>query len=68
VCPVSVLSNWESQLAEHTDGTLSLCVHHGASRGQHKAADLAKHDIVLTTYGVLTSDQTLLKKVRVPRC
>ena len=61
---MSVLSNWEAQLAEHSDGTLSLCVYHGAGRTRHNANALAKHDIVLTSYGILVQDETVLKRVR----
>lgn len=63
VCPVSVLSNWEVQIAEHCVG-LSSCVLHGPARSAVSAAALAKHDIVITTYGVVVSDARKLKRVR----
>jgi SNF2-related domain len=64
VCPVSVLSNWEAQLNEHTDGSLSMCKYYGGARAKHKPTALAKHDVVLTTYGVLVADERVLTKVR----
>jgi SNF2-related domain len=62
VCPVSVLSNWESQLQEHTNNELSLCVYYGTDRAPHRAA-LATHDMVLTTYGIMVADKAVLTKV-----
>ena len=31
VCPLSVLSNWELQIADHTDGSLRVARYHGPS-------------------------------------
>eukprot|EP00892_Ulva_mutabilis_P006202 jgi/Ulvmu1/3954/UM018_0177.1 len=63
VCPVSVLSNWEVQIAEHTAG-LASCVFHGPRRSGLSAADLAKQDVVITTYGIVVSDARKLKRVQ----
>lgn len=63
VCPVSVLSNWEAQLEEHTRG-LQACVYHGPARNHLSAPQLAKHDVVITTYGIVVSDVRKLKRVR----
>ena len=64
VCPVSVLSNWEQQIAEHTDGSLSVCRYHGASKTK-VTDELARHDVVITTYGTLTADKgAVLNKVK----
>ena len=56
VCPVSVLGNWERELAHFAPG-LRVVTHHGASRN---AADLATRcadaDVVLTTYSVVHRD------------
>lgn len=67
VCPVSVLSNWEMQLEEHVDGSLTFCKYHGSHRSRHLPVVLAKLDIVLTTYGTLVADQGLLSKVGYPQ-
>eukprot|EP00903_Cladosiphon_okamuranus_P011919 g11195.t1 len=56
VCPMSVLSNWETQLAEHVkEGALDVYPYHGGSRNQD-AKFLAKKDVVITTYDTLASD------------
>ena len=55
VCPLSVLSNWEKQLEDHTDGSLTSYRHHGSDRSLD-AAHLERHDVVITTYGTLASD------------
>ena len=64
VCPVSVMSNWEAQLNEHSDGSLTFCLYHGSARSAHTPAALAKTDVVVTTYGCLVADAALLGKVR----
>lgn len=65
VCPVSVLSNWKAQIEEHTQG-LGSCVYHGLGCAGMTAAQLAQHDIVITTYGIVVSDSRKLKRVRPP--
>lgn len=56
ICPVTLIGQWKSEIETHTQpGTLSLYVHYGQSRS--KDVDiLAQSDVVLTTYGVLTSE------------
>lgn len=54
VAPVSVMSNWEQQvqrhvLAEHAPRVL---IYHGSSR----QANLTEYDIVVTSYGTLSSE------------
>ncbi|KAK8864537.1 hypothetical protein IAR55_001787 [Kwoniella newhampshirensis] len=60
VCPLSVLSNWEKQLADHVaPSQLSFHTYHGASRG-----------IILTTYQTIQgegSEDTGVKKVKTTR-
>lgn len=58
IAPVSVMSNWSDQIARHVrkDSALSVYVYHGAGRKSMKAAELAKHDVVITTYGTLGTD------------
>lgn len=60
---MSVMSNWEAQLNEHSDGSLTFCLYHGSGRYAHKPAALAKTDVVVTTYGCLVADASLLGKV-----
>jgi hypothetical protein len=56
VCPVSVLGNWERELARFAPG-LRVLVHHGAARGTHDLAQrCAEADVVLTTYSLIHRD------------
>ncbi|KAG0623190.1 hypothetical protein M758_3G155200 [Ceratodon purpureus] len=56
VCPLSVLSNWVTQLEEHTEpGSLSVYLYHGPDRIRDPKL-LAQFDIVLTTYNILASE------------
>ncbi|KAL6272440.1 hypothetical protein ACE6H2_023132 [Prunus campanulata] len=52
VCPSSVLSTWLTHLEEHT--RLNWCKYYGLRTKD--AEELKKYDIVLTTYGVLSSE------------
>ncbi|KAE9411346.1 hypothetical protein BT96DRAFT_952431 [Gymnopus androsaceus JB14] len=69
VIPLSVLSNWETQIQDHCDeNTLSYCSYYGASRAQLGAQELAAYDVVFTTYQTVAGehdnpkDQTAKKK------
>uniref|UniRef100_A0A383WDF9 Uncharacterized protein n=1 Tax=Tetradesmus obliquus TaxID=3088 RepID=A0A383WDF9_TETOB len=55
VCPLSVLSNWQMQLEEHTAGNLKVAVNHGPERNRSRAW-LAQQDVVITTYATLAGD------------
>jgi SWI/SNF-related matrix-associated actin-dependent regulator of chromatin subfamily A3 len=57
VCPLSVLSNWEQQIAEHTDGSLAVVRYHGPDR-HGLPASFKEADVVITTYGTLASEGT----------
>ena len=58
VCPVSVLGNWERELAHFAPG-LRVLVHHGPARDRgtwpHGPLDA---DVVLTTYSLSTATST----------
>lgn len=57
VAPLALIKQWEAEIKEKVDDThrLSVCVYHGNSRA--KASDkLEDYDVVITTYGTLTSD------------
>ncbi|OIS95653.1 PREDICTED: putative SWI/SNF-related matrix-associated actin-dependent regulator of chromatin subfamily A member 3-like 1 [Nicotiana attenuata] len=57
VCPPAVLSAWISQIEEHTKpGSLKSYIYYGERTGD--ANELAKFDIVLTTYSILASEDT----------
>ncbi|XP_042469780.1 DNA repair protein RAD5B-like [Zingiber officinale] len=57
VCPMALLGQWKDELETHSKpGSFSVYVYYGGSR--MKASDiemLARYDVVLTTYGVLSS-------------
>ncbi len=70
VCPVSVLGNWERELARFAPG-LRVLLHHGADRhgsGAQGPAEpfverAAAHDVVLTAYSLLARDLPHLREV-----
>ena len=66
VCPLSVVHNWESEAARFTP-SLRVVVHHGAERvrgdGAFDDTDLARADVVVTTYGLLPRDLAHLAAV-----
>lgn len=56
ICPVTLLGQWKAELEIHAQpGSLSVCVHYGQSRVKD-ANFLAQSNVVITTYGVLSSD------------
>ncbi|KAI7841955.1 hypothetical protein COHA_004482 [Chlorella ohadii] len=55
VCPLSVVSNWQMQIEEHTAGNLSVCVYHGPDRDK-RVSVLSQYDVVLTTYNTLAAE------------
>ena len=65
VCPVSVLGNWERELARFAP-SLSVLVHHGADRHDGDvpfAERAAAHDVVLTTYSLVARDLPTLRAI-----
>ncbi len=65
VCPVSVLGNWERELARFAP-TLAVMVHHGPARHDHDedfGKRAAANDVVLTTYSLLARDRDHLGAV-----
>ena len=58
VAPTSLIGNWERELARFAPG-LKLAVLHGARR---RMAEIARSDVVLTSYGLLTRDADALRR------
>jgi len=60
VCPMSVVGNWEREAATFAP-ELRVLVHHGVDRrkGQDVIDAAAAHDLVLTTYAVMSRDTDL---------
>lgn len=69
VCPMSTVANWESQIREHLDESMTWYTHHGTNRHRNPFM-LCKYDIVITTYGTLQSearrggDDAVLRKLK----
>ncbi len=65
VCPTSLVGNWRAEAARFTPD-LRVHVHHGPDRprGEHLARTAARHDLVVTTYGLLVRDAADLAAVR----
>ncbi|KAI1322995.1 SNF2 family N-terminal domain-containing protein [Xylariaceae sp. FL0255] len=62
ICPLSTITNWEEQIRTHiAPGELSFYIYHGANRIKDPQV-LANYDIVLTTYGSVTSEVTARSK------
>jgi superfamily II DNA or RNA helicase len=57
IAPPAVVGNWAAEAAKFTPG-LRVVVHHGASRATAKALEreVAKADLVITTYGTAVRD------------
>jgi SNF2 family DNA or RNA helicase len=53
VCPSSILTQWDEEIRKFAKGFgLSVFVYHGHSRNVD-AEELAKHDVLLTSYGMV---------------
>lgn len=61
VCPTTLIYNWRNEVQKFSP-TLSFLIHHSSLRARD-AAELQKHNIVITTYGTLRSDIQLLLKM-----
>ena len=56
ICPASLIGHWENEAKKKfKSGTFDVCVYHGANREQ-SVKRLARFDLVVTTYGTLTSE------------
>ncbi|MDI7275372.1 MAG: DEAD/DEAH box helicase, partial [Anaerolineae bacterium] len=64
VCPTSAVGNWQREAARFAPD-LSVAVHHGVerARGDEFAAEVARHDLVLSTYSLLHRDEETLARV-----
>ncbi|XP_058078009.1 DNA repair protein RAD5B isoform X2 [Magnolia sinica] len=55
VCPMALLGQWKDELEAHSaPGALSVFVYYSGDRTNDPTV-ISKHDVVLTTYGVLSS-------------
>lgn len=63
IAPLALIKQWEGEIADKVEDThkLRVCVYHGNTRA--KATDsLDDYDVVITTYGTLTSDHGAVDK------
>ncbi|CAM6085783.1 unnamed protein product [Calypogeia fissa] len=58
VCPMTLLGQWKTEIETHVKpGVLSVLTYYGNDR-MRDSKSLLEYDVVLTTYGVLTSDNS----------
>lgn len=60
VAPTSLMFNWQMEAARFSPH-LNVLLLHGSGR-KHLFADIAKHDLILTTYPLLVRDKEILLK------
>jgi SNF2 family DNA or RNA helicase len=65
VCPTSVVGNWRHEINRFAP-SLRVAVHQGPERlqGEAFAAQAADHDVILTSYALLSRDRETLASVR----
>jgi len=58
ISPVSVMSNWSGQIERHVskDDPLRVLTYHGTKRKNMKPKDWDQYDVVITTYGTLSTE------------
>lgn len=61
VCPASLLENWRREAIRFAP-ELRVFVHHGENR-LAQPSDFNRYDLIVTSYGTLTRDQTLFTSV-----
>ncbi|KFD66584.1 hypothetical protein M514_01581, partial [Trichuris suis] len=62
ICPASILHQWEGEIKQRVSpGLLRVCVHHGQKR-ENDAWRLARYDVVITTYRIVSSALSKGKK------
>ncbi|KAJ5851612.1 uncharacterized protein N7529_010997 [Penicillium soppii] len=56
IAPVGVMSNWRNQIHDHTNPETApnVLIYHGS--GKKEAANLAKYNVVITSYGALAKE------------
>ena len=62
VCPLSLMTHWQSHMEGYLPGTPVL-IFYGIDRKTSSLADLARGGVVITTYGVLRSSISALKTI-----
>ncbi|CAL8240466.1 unnamed protein product [Merluccius merluccius] len=61
ICPASLVHHWKKEIERHVKtGRLSVYLYHGPNR-QKSAALLASHDVVVTTYSLVSKEIPVAK-------
>lgn len=56
MCPASLINQWEGEIENRVKRRkLSVLMHHGNKRST-SIHSICKYDVVITTYGVISSD------------
>ncbi len=66
VCPVSLMGQWATELADKTNGCLKVLVHHGLKRSRDPK-DLLDYDVVLVTYQIIAQEWGYLQHSKCDR-
>ena len=63
ICPMSLIGNWQHELTRFAPD-LSVYIHHGTRRAGDDILEeeIEKHDLIITTYQIISRDQGLMKK------
>ncbi|UAY52117.1 DEAD/DEAH box helicase [Ferruginibacter albus] len=61
VCPTTLIYNWENEIKKFTP-QLTWRIHHGGLRTRD-IEELQKYNVIVTTYGTLRSDATVLMRI-----
>lgn len=58
IAPLSVMSNWTTQIERHVKraSALNVLTYHGAGRKRMTAQDFEEYDVVISTYGNLAAE------------
>ncbi|XMA10689.1 hypothetical protein WAI453_003480 [Rhynchosporium graminicola] len=58
IAPVSVMSNWAQQIERHVkkDRNMKVLTYHGSGRKAMTSKDFSEYDVVITTYGTLSTE------------
>ena len=57
VCPVSLVSQWVNEAKKHITDETNIYLHHGSNRLTN-SSNIARNNIVVTTYGILAQEST----------
>ena len=57
ICPASLIGQWEGEIKTKVkSGRLKALVYHGAAARKATAREMARYDVIITTYGVILSE------------